>query len=209
MNDFSKRSWSELVVRSICSTSRTMSGVYDRSSSAHKPSRTIENGRKLALVSRERVREAACYLWEMVEVEYDVSSQANISNLILTTAKIVNHGGEDGIIPKKEFRTWETKFPFQVKPNQINWEYDRFCKWFARSVGNLDAVVLAAEVERELNWRIHPFADGCGRTSKLLASYVLLRGNVPPASYTDSENYYAAMNGWLDFYRDMVDAAVV
>ena len=191
--------WTEEVMSALFGTSRTLSGISDTSSSKHKPKLSVAEGETLAINVQENIVLACKMLWGVRKREF--SDAAGIRLFVDELVSTVN----DGLLIDDQllYRTWETKFLFQVKPHQIETEYIRFCEWLTQALDTVDAVVVAAEIERELNWRIHPFADACGRVSKLLSAFVLLRKGFSPPKYKSQEEYYAAMNFWLNFYRDL------
>lgn len=201
MQTFTEEEWVSLVQRSLERTSRTLNGVYDRSSSPEKPDAPMPDGPELAEKTKQLTGEAASFLWRRRNEMWGTSREKKdtMFALVMQTACIVNHGVAD---VRPLLRTWETPFSFQVKPSNISFELEQFCERLAVSIDDMDPVVVAAEVERELNWRIHPFADGCGRISKLLAAFVLLRAGLAPPEYPEQTEYYAAVNYWLDRYRE-------
>ena len=100
---------------------------------------------------------------------------------------------------------WKTKFR-QTAPEAIEQECQSFCAWLFEALeSGDDPVARAALVEKRLDGEIHPFADGCGRTAKLLAAFVLLRHDIFPPSYRPRSEYYIKINPsdaeWIRYYH--------
>ncbi len=68
-----------------------------------------------------------------------------------------------------------------------------------------DAIGLAAWVEYEIDMRIHPYPDACGRMARAFSAWTLLWNDAPLPYYRDRTAYYAAMNesweSFLAYYR--------
>jgi Fic family protein len=197
--------WKESVLRALAGQSRTLSGISDTTSAKSKPKLAVAEGQDLAEKSAENLEEAICFLFRNRYKKF--SSPEDVLEFISMLAVIVS----DGLLPEGQplFRTWETKFD-QTPVIRIEIEFKKFCQWFFKAVDS-DAVVTAALVEKRLDGEIHPFADGCGRTAKLLAMFVLLRRGIFPPAYVLRDEYYRNIRlanwTWVKFYRSMVEAS--
>ena len=83
-----------------------------------------------------------------------------------------------------------------VPPGFLNLqdEMGRFMSWYKDEGARLHVVERAARVHVDFV-KIHPFADGNGRTSRLLMNLELMKGGFPPVVFQTSERlaYYEAL----------------
>ncbi|WP_419783504.1 Fic family protein [Maridesulfovibrio sp.] len=88
-----------------------------------------------------------------------------------------------------------------VPPDFLNLqdEMDRFMAWYNGDGAELHVVERAARVHVDFV-KIHPFADGNGRTSRLLMNLELMKGGFPPVVFQNSER--------LSYYEALEDACV-
>jgi Fic family protein len=103
---------------------------------------------------------------------------------------------------------------------------DRFLEWFeSDEAREVDPVVLAGVTHYWLVW-IHPFADGNGRTARVMATLALYRRGFDVKRFfalddyydQDRRSYYAALRsvdqgtldltGWLEYFTDGVSASI-
>lgn len=199
MND--KQLWTESVLASLAGMSRTLGGTSDTSCSAEKPKLECSEGEALASKTEENLRQAMLFLWGSKVRQFQ--SASDVRKFVDALAEIVS----DGLLTPGQslYRTWETKFG-QTQVAAIEAEYQRFCEWLFGALANsTDFVETAAMVEYRLDGHLHPFADGCGRTAKLLAAFVLLRGHRTPPRYGARKEYYRKINEseqeWVSYYR--------
>ena len=109
------------LVETLEKTSRTAKGVSDVSSSNEKPELSTI-GSKLEEKKKENFEKAIEFIWEE---RYRVfSSQTELRNFIEKVAI----GISEGLLNKGQglFRTWETKFAHQAKPQNIERDFNSF-----------------------------------------------------------------------------------
>ena len=198
-----KQTWIDTVLGSLAGISRTLGGASDTSCSADKPKLGCQEGEALASRTEQNLRQALDFLWESKECQFRAA--AEVLAFVETLAATVS----EGLLADSQsfYRTWETKFG-QTPVHAIEAKYMEFCGWLFRALANpTDFVEIAALVEQRLDGKIHPFADGCGRTAKLLAAFVLLRGNRTPPQYRARSEYYRGINKseteWVSCYRSL------
>ncbi len=197
-----KEEWMENVISNIQSLSRTLKGISDTSSSAEKPKLEIEEGDALAEKTFCNLQHALEYLWENRRKIF--KSPDEMREFIDNLATIVS----EGLLKEGQslYRTWETKFG-QTKPEDIETEYQKFCEWLFKTIESSDAVETAALIEKRLDGEIHPFADGCGRTAKLLSAFILMRHGSLLPKYKDRKEYYKEINKnddeWIAYYESL------
>lgn len=86
---------------------------------------------------------------------------------------------------------------------------ERFCKWlkeefhFGKSQHFIDSVIQAIVTHVYIEW-IHPFADGNGRTGRLVEFYVLLRSGTPDIASHILSNFYNDTRP--EYYRRLDEA---
>lgn len=200
-----KQHWFRSVLQALASLSRTFQGVSDTTSAAEKPKLAVAEGEALKAKSSQNLEQALEHLW--VNRLKGFTSPVSVREFIDTLATAVSEGL---LQPGQSFcRTWATKFG-QTAPEAIEAEYSKFCAWLYGELDDSDPVAVAALVEKRLDGQIHPFADGCGRTSKLLAAFVLLRHGILPPSYGSRKEYYIIINlseaEWINYYRSLTTA---
>lgn len=202
-----KKLWFESVLQSLAGMSRTLNGVSDTSSAVEKPKLEVEEGSDLIRRSSQNLQYALEYLWENQSILF--TTPIAVRAFIDSLARIVS----DGLLQSGQsfYRIWVTKFGHTL-PEDIEVEYQKFCEWLCGEVESGDPVAVAALVEKRLDGKIHPFADGCGRTAKILAAFILLRQDIIPPRYPPRKEYYAEINkgdeSWIEFWRDMHEKGV-
>ncbi|MDO8623943.1 MAG: Fic family protein [bacterium] len=198
-----KQQWIDSVLASLTGMSRTIGGVSDTTSSADKPKLGVER-EALASRSEGNLRHMLDDLW--VCRDYRFISAAEVREFVDGIAEDVN----TGLLSRGQslYRTWETKFG-QTPVAAIEAEYSEFCGRLFAGFSEDDSVRVAAIVEKKLDGEIHPFADGCGRTAKVLAAFVLLRDNRTPPRYGSRTEYYGKINTewreWFSYYRSLCE----
>ncbi|PIQ68737.1 MAG: hypothetical protein COV91_02560 [Candidatus Taylorbacteria bacterium CG11_big_fil_rev_8_21_14_0_20_46_11] len=199
-----KQAWTDSVLGSLAGMSRTLGGTSDTTSSANKPKLGVSEGEALALQTEGNLRHALDDLWECRGHRF--VSPAEVREFVDGIAEEVC----TGLLARGQslYRTWETKFG-QTNVEEIETEYLEFCERLFAGLSDGDSVREAAIVEKRLDGEIHPFADGCGRTAKLLAAFVLLRGSRTPPRYGARSEYYTKINAewreWFSYYRSLCE----
>lgn len=194
------KKWAESVLQALAGLSRTLAGVSDTSSAAEKPKLGVKEGDLLVVLTHENLERALEFLWENREKRF--ASPCEVREFVDRVASLVS----EGLLQSGQsfYRTWETKFR-QTAPQAIEAEYVKFCAWFFEALESGDPVATAALVEKRLDGEIHPFADGCGRTSKILAAFVLLRHGLLPVGHRSRSEYYSRINAsdgeWISYYK--------
>lgn len=122
-----------------------------------------------------------------------------------TIREIIN-ATHDGFSPKLgKFRTHQTAARYGVLPKDISRRMREFEKTLEMRLDRTDPVWLAAWAEFQFDELIHPLSDGCGRVSKAISAWILVRKGLPLPRYGARKIYLRAVqSGWkqfLDYYR--------
>lgn len=196
--------WGDRLLRSITALSRTAQGSNEEAYGGKKQAISLDDPSRLPQIVENNLRTAIRCIWDCGREFHTNGAQLQFMNVVAGCVS-------KDLLPRADslFRTWDTsdKYPWQISPRRIRAEMDDLAATIRHQIGTRDTVKLAAEVEREIDWRIHPYADGCGRTAKLLGAWILLSKDLPPALFTDRKEYYFAMGDWPrwhQYYRDRV-----
>ncbi|MBP3619181.1 MAG: Fic family protein [Clostridia bacterium] len=88
-----------------------------------------------------------------------------------------------------------------VKPSKILPQMDSLCSWIANE-NNINPIDKAAIAQAEFV-RIHPYFDGNGRVSRLLANFILMKNGVPTIKirYENTIEYFKALNEAIETHN--------
>jgi hypothetical protein len=190
-----------LALENLERTSRTSHGVSDTSSSADKPKLQAEGAQLASAAERNFV---SALRWAFSQ-EIACPAEDSLRTLVEGVAERVSMGLLQ--LGQSLFRTWETKYPMQTRVAAIEADMAEFYQELASRLQAADPVATAAWVEWKLDARIHPFADGCGRTTKVVAYWVLVREGFDLPRYENRDAYYAAviqsLGAWTAYYRTL------
>jgi len=189
-------------------TSRTVKGISDTSSSDQKAELSM-TGDKLKEKTEKNFREAIEFIWR--EKYHTFSSEAELREFIEQVAT----GISDGLLHENQglFRTWETKLKHQTKPDSIEQDFKSFVEELFRRLHSqhADGHKIAAFVEQRLDSRVHPFADGCGRTAKVISAWIMARYHLALPQWISRDEYYKNIEKdlpeWEKYYKDHVENA--
>jgi hypothetical protein len=201
--------WSEAVFASITNLSRTAKGHTEAAYGGTKAALPITDPKLLQERAEANLRRAISKVWS--EGCFVTPTSHNLLRFIEEVADTVN----DGLVePRHRYRQHDTRadYPHQVAPEDISRAMYGFMQELSAELITPPtlrrAVEVAAWVEREFDWRIHPLRDACGRNAKLLGAWMLMRHDLPPAQFANRKEYYGAMEFgqayWLDYYRSCI-----
>lgn len=199
-------------------TSRTARGEIDTSASESK-SQDVEDlsSQRAAELARHNFTEAMQSAF--AQKERELTNPTDVREFVENIAETIN----GGILKEgKLIRSGSDsqKYPY-TRVAELEPAMDRFYQEFTRKLAdpNQDPVELAAWVEYNIDLTHHFFADGCGKTAKVISSFVLMRSNKPLPNYTTRAEYYAnaptevvgqdasvdkeQYDKWLGYYRTL------
>lgn len=198
----------EQALHNLGRTSRTASGVSDTSSSKDKPKLTAE-GKDLAHATGENFTRALQHAYDQRDAAFDQS--ADVEAFVMETARTVSHGL---IQPGQSlYRTWEGDEQYgYAKPAEIMPGLKAYASELQKRLArNADPVETAAWHEWTYDPRLHPFADGVGRSSKVISAMILMRGRRPLPRYPDRKTYYKEitkdLDSWTSYYKTLFPKA--
>ncbi len=200
--------WAEKVHQSVSALSRTAKGTTAAAYGGAKPALEVSDATLLAQKTAENLSLAIDYVWK-----HGLAIRPQTHHVLGFMNAVAKQVSEGLLRPGQSlWRTWDTreKYPTQVLPSEIEVAMELLGADVAAALldPQQDPVKLAALLEREIDGHIHPYADGCGRTAKLLGAWALLRSGMLPAYFTDRAAYYGAMAAseeeWYKFYRSHV-----
>ena len=169
--------------------SRTANGRLDLSASGTKSdSMAVDSAADAQKLAFENTERALRLLFDNRRRTF--RSAEELEELVLETAKITNEGiTREGCL----FRSGEdnTKYNYaRIKDIPVMWDrYVRSFSWMLNSQC-FEVEEIAAFCEYVINILGHFFADGCGKISMLISTYVFMRFDLPCPQYTSREEYY-------------------
>lgn len=177
--------------------SRTIAGRYDRSSSTAKPIITLA-GERLAEQATDGLLVALHRVWETAKRQE--LSASSLCDLIAELYHDTHHSILDDTQIK--YRTWDLPYTRINDPKAIELSMDTFLKTLESILDkSYNAnVKTAALVSYGIDHVIHPFVDGVGRMSLLLALLVHARHHLPLPQFSDRSQHYAAINTSRDAF---------
>lgn len=170
-------------------TSRTAKGVVDVSASPDK-TREIQEG----LSEQEAADRTTANLKEVIEQLYEqkdhqFKNPEELQTFIEDVARHINKGitKEDVLIRSHD----SDKYPY-TKVENLSQEMKQFYEEFFARLQNPseDPESLAGWIEYRLDLTDHFFADGCGKTSKAISAWTLMRSNHRLPQYRSREELY-------------------
>ena len=207
----------EQALRNLVITSRTAQGEVDTSASSTKAAQMESlSGDEAARRARDNFEGAITLAYER---RADTLDGESARTLVEDIATQVNGGIlKEGVLLRHGEDS--TKYPY-TRLADLEEAMTAFYAEFAQRLSNPgdDPVDLAAWVEYNIDLTHHFFADGCGKTAKVISSMVLMRAGMPLPHYTDRKDYLAhaptkivgrdpqvdhdQYQAWLAYYRTL------
>ena len=175
--------------RNVMNTSRTVKGVVDVSASDTKAdAMQLLDGSSAKDIALRNYLDAVCFVYENRDISFDTAS--SLQDFILTIGKIINKGIlKEGYLLRRPGRV-NPEFHYE-DAEKLEEAFYLVCERFLAYVHeSKDPVYLAAYLEYYLNMKLHLFADGCGKSSKIAAAFILMRNRLPLPVYRTNEEYY-------------------
>lgn len=176
--------------RNLLAMSRTAQGVVDTSASAEKAdSMTGISGENAANLAQQNFETAIREAYENKDRGFN--SPKDLRNFIEDLALTVNSGivKEGNLI-----RTADSdKYPYVRVANLENYMEDFYQNLYERVKDpTSNPVETAAFAEFGIDFGGHFFADGCGKTAKVVSSFLLMRQNHKLPEYKGGRDAYYA-----------------
>lgn len=174
--------------RNLMAMSRTAQGVVDTSASKEKAqSMTGVSGEDAANLAKNNFDKAIRKAYENRDCTFN--SPSEVRAFVESLAATVN----DGIVKEGSLiRTSDSeKYPYARINNLENYMESFYKGLFDRiTKPNYDPVETAAFAEFGIDFGGHFFADGCGKTAKVVSSFLLMRGNHHLPEYKGGRSVY-------------------
>ncbi len=191
----------DAALENLKNTSRTALGISDTSTHEDKPKLRVE-GDALVEKSAANFESALGLVWAQRERTFNDPEEVRaFTEEVASTVS-------DGLLAKGQglYRTWPTPHK-QTSPEFINDAMTSMSSELFQRIDAEDSIATAAWLEKELS-EVHPWADGVGRTSKVLSAFVLARAGKKLPKYPDSKTYYKNIKKspaeWESYYRSML-----
>lgn len=200
----------EASARNLLKTSRTAQGIVDVSASKEKADKIVK-GLTADTAKSETVKnyqEVIRYLWSVKNRRWqDTMPKSWLGRLeFLVFLNQINQRITAGVVEKGQ--NWRTddsdKYPYTLlkykEVAQRTFNFEAMQNFVAQSNGwdskypttrgVYDDISFAAWMEWRINLTDHFYADGVGKTSKAMATLVLMRGDKPLPDYPDNKEFF-------------------
>lgn len=167
--------------------SRSAKGVADTSSSIDKPPLAL-NGRDLSQQVDENTKEVGRIIH--AARDFQPLDGEDVKDKIFELEAAVNKGIATGPV----LREWTHD---NLPADKVPEEFEKVCDTIAKRWQEVhtDPVPLASWVEWQLNGSpLHPFTDGCGRTSRAVGAMIMNAGGKQYPIHQSKMDYYEAGN---------------
>ena len=213
--------YAEKAVDNLLKTSRTAKGIVDTSGSATKSNvMVIGSGDQAANLSQINFEGAIRWLYGQREHEF--ASAEELRALVERVVLAINNGiTKEGTI----YRSGEdaqNKYGY-TRIADIEQAMQEFCTGLYAKLTDpyADPIETAGWIEYHIDVTDHFFADGCGKVSKAMAAYALMREDMPLPTYRSREEHYsnapqyirgdnpvrdiAEYDKWMTYYRSLFE----
>ena len=202
-------------------TSRTAKGVIDTSASADKAGKMQEglSESEIAKTAQRNFREAITMLFEQRNQQF--ANAGELRAFVEGIALLINRGvTKEGVLIRdgEDSKKYAYTSVARLEPAMVQF-YDTLLEKVSNS--DSDPVETAGFVEYRMNLTDHFFADGCGKTSKALSAWTLMRSNHALPTFQGLLEWQAALKmygprqqrgldptvdeeqfaRWMEFYR--------
>lgn len=154
----------------------------------------------------DNIVHACNFIWERIETEkqslLDVKTARELNLLVLRNLKL-----DEGIVPGevRQFVVNVGRYR-AVEPQDCEYLLQKFCGFLSVDLSDLgvDQIVIGiikAVLGHAYFELVHPFADGNGRTGRLIEFFVLLSAGVPTAAAHLLSNFYNQTR--TEYYRQL------
>ncbi len=172
----------------ILTTSRTANtGIISGSDRPGKPATHVEPASLIKQVDCN-IRQSARFIWEHRESTLSLTELFKFEQQLFT---IVSRG----INTQDIYRTSPTGAHYGIRHELIPVQMQKLRNWIVRECDIVsEPIRFAAMLEYQLDFILHPYPDACGRMTRSLGAYFLLRHGLMPPRFTLREDYYKQMN---------------
>jgi len=202
MNDFKDREeyyeyLRKILQRNLNVTSRTLTtGKVDTSVNKEKKALEIKDKKEVFQKALEALEYIICL--DRKGLDLNNEGPEKIKEIIENIASIIGSTGKKTELSSPSYRTHEVPYGRKVKPEDLPEAMNSFYrKLYNKMACEEEPEKIASMAEKEIDNKIHPYEDGCGRTSKLIAMFILIQKRKKIPLYPEREIYYSAIEGSL------------
>ena len=180
----------KVIYDNLMTMSRTVNGILDLSASATKADvMQIKDNDKAAELSKRNFASAIDFILGKIDIKFETVGE--LREFIESVARIINKDmvNDDCLYRAGADSQTKTYTLIQNMEEDSNWFYEQLFNMFNMITYN--PVRTAAFLEYYMNMRIHMWADGCGKTSMILAAYIMMRSRCMPVKYDSRREYYS------------------
>lgn len=181
-NTLNLEDYKEQAFRNIELMSRTMKGVLDTTASDDKAEKMITiSGEELITQARGNFSKAIALAFENKDIFLTSSDQ--VQGFVELIAVQINKGVlKEGSLIRSGLDS--EKYPY-TRINDLSNRIEEFYKLLLDGISNgVDPVELAAFIEYRIDLTDHFFGDGCGKTAKVISSWILMKNDMDLPDYT-------------------------
>lgn len=194
-----QRIFTQIFMHNQKKLSRTAKGRFDTSVSETKP-KAVQSGDDLEKQFETNMGILSGFIQSNRGRVF--RSDKDFKELVAAIVTIINKGITGDPLA---LRTWDVQYGRHQSFEDLEEVMDAFYRQLFEKYGEvkqslLCPIVLAAWIEWELNTNIHPFADGCGRSSQSLSAFFLYSLKFPLPRHASRDRYYSEMNEGLDSF---------
>ncbi len=174
----------------LMTMSRTANGILDLSASATKAdAMQVTDNDKAAEISKRNFANAIDFILDEIDRKFETVK--DLRDFIESVAKLVNKDivNDNCLYRSGADSQTKTYTLIQNMEEDTNWFYEQLFNMLNMITYN--PVRTAAFLEYYMNMRIHMWADGCGKTSMVLAAFIMMRSRCMPVMYNSRSEYYS------------------
>lgn len=169
-------------------TSRTARGIVDTSASEGKADQMlVESGDEAATLAKRNFANVIGGLYDNRHHEF--TSLAEVRGFVEQISTRINRGITK---PGELYRASDSEKYGYTPVAELNQAMDEFAnELYERLSTDYDPIELSGWVEYRVDGTDHFFADGCGKTSRALAAWVLMRADADLPQFRGREELYS------------------
>ena len=179
------------VWNNVKAISRTLSGKTDAAGSATKAAAFAATGAEAARLSEINLQKA----WDFVKKHQSIRGPNDLLEVINELSNIITGGV---VAEGKQFREHDVKDKDgslrHIPVGEIQGALEQFSKDLYGMMETAQPAELLAFIHRRFNHEIHPYTDGVGKTTEILADWMMVLRRDPLPTMPSFKAYYKAVS---------------